>query len=67
MGLRQSENRCECQSLLEQLREIRELRECVQNLEAKAAKQADEFSWRRTNLSRRLKLTPSVGPRGPVC
>src|SRR5436305_1484222 len=49
MGLCQSEQRCECQSLLEQLREIRELRERVQELEAKAASQTGKSSWRRTD------------------
>jgi hypothetical protein len=55
MGLCQSEQRCECQSLLEQLREIRELRERVQKLEAKAASQTGKSSLRRTNSSRRAR------------
>jgi hypothetical protein len=53
MQLCQSEKRCNCQALFEQLREIRELRELVQMLEAKAANQAGKSSRRSTKPSRR--------------
>jgi hypothetical protein len=53
MGLCQSEKRCDCQLLFEQLREIRELRELIEKLEAEAANHAGKSSRRRTSSSRR--------------
>jgi hypothetical protein len=56
MRLCQSEKRCDCQLVFEQLREIRELRELVEKLEAKAANQAGKSPRRRTSSSGRERV-----------